>query len=123
MGQVSAPESHPPVCPAISTTSVQPASEGQDFEPGPADQERDSNGRQGRVEPAKPHRYDTCGKAFSETGSLAAHMRTHTGEKPHRCDTCGKAFPKSGNLAKHMRVHAGAFSRSDQLKMHARLHS
>ena len=97
--------SHPPVCPSISTTSVQPASEGHDFEPGPADQERDSNWRQGSVEAAKA-------RAARHSPSLA--------EKPHRCDTCGKAFPKSGNLAKHMRVHTGAFSWSDQLKMRNR---
>jgi hypothetical protein len=34
----------------------------------------------------------TCGKAFSRSGDLAAHMRTHSGGRPHVCETCGRAF-------------------------------
>ena len=55
----------------------------------------------------KPHVCDTCGKAFSQSGSLTTHIRTHTGEKPHVCDTCGKAFSRPSYLTTHMRTHSG----------------
>ena len=53
------------------------------------------------------HECSTCGKAFSQSGHLAVHMRVHSGERPYECSTCGKAFSRSGNLAVHMRVHSG----------------
>ena len=43
----------------------------------------------------------TCGNAFSQSGSLAVHMRSHSGDRPYACATCGKAFSTSGNLASH----------------------
>ena len=53
----------------------------------------------------KPHVCDTCGKAFSESGSLVVHIRSHSGEKPYACESCGKAFPSSSHLTVHLRTH------------------
>jgi hypothetical protein len=62
----------------------------------------------------KPHRSNTCGKAFSTSSHLVRHMGTHTGEKPHRCDTCGMAFSTSSHLATHAGVKGGPGPRQTQ---------
>lgn len=49
--------------------------------------------------------YRLCG-----SGSLAMHMKIHTGVKDHICPYCGKAFAAQSNLIIHKRTHTGNYS-------------
>ena len=55
------------------------------------------------------HKCDSCGKEFSQAGSLKIHINSvHNGQKDHKCDSCGKAFSGAGDLKKHINsVHRG----------------
>ena len=48
-----------------------------------------------------------CGKRFSRSDELQRHLRTHTGEKKFACSACGKRFTRSDHLAKHAKAHCG----------------
>ncbi|XP_014665553.1 PREDICTED: endothelial zinc finger protein induced by tumor necrosis factor alpha-like [Priapulus caudatus] len=83
-------------------------------------------------EPLRPYKCDLCPAAFTTSGSLTTHTRTHTGERPFTCALCKSSFIDRSTLTKHTRVHTGerpykcdvcdaAFTQSGNLLRHIRL--
>ncbi len=81
----------------------------------------------------RPFQCGLCGKIFTQSGSLRAHERIHTGERPYVCNLCGKSFHESGKLKRHQRTHTGEkpfaccwcgrkFAQNGTRKSHERTH-
>jgi len=77
-----------------------------------------------------------CGRQFRSASTLAAHVRTHTGERPYVCrvDGCSQRFAQHSTRAYHERTHSDAaphvctvcgrrFKHAPLLTIHARVHT
>ncbi|RKP00778.1 hypothetical protein CXG81DRAFT_7760, partial [Caulochytrium protostelioides] len=53
----------------------------------------------------KKHACATCGKAFSTSGHLSRHERTHTNIRPFKCPVsgCSSRFSRHDNMIQHYR--------------------
>ena len=55
----------------------------------------------------KKHVCKICGKRFTRSDYMNDHLLTHTGEKKYSCDICGKSFTQAGGVKRHLLTHTG----------------
>ena len=60
-------------------------------------------------EEQKNYKCESCGKSYTESGSLKKHIKIiHKGKRNYKCDSCGKSFTQSGSLKNHIKtIHDG----------------
>ena len=60
-------------------------------------------------ETKRNYKCDSCGKKFTQSGSLNTHIKTtHEELRNYKFDSCGKFFTQSGNMKEHTKiVHEG----------------
>jgi uncharacterized Zn-finger protein len=84
-------------------TTMPPARNAPRYSPGPYPipaNAVDSASKPDTAGPARNHPCPTCGKAFTTSGHLARHARTHTGERNYKCPFpgCTTACSRQDNL-------------------------
>ena len=68
---------------------------------------RHTNDRYYPSSTSRPYICTVCGANFMRSNTLKIHRRRHTGERPYLCPRlgCGRAFSESGNLKTHLKSH------------------
>jgi len=128
----TAPTAYPHILPS---PPVSPTTDNQTAKPEPVKKRRGRRTTYPKKVTIHTCPQDGCGKTYSKSSHLKAHLRSHTGEKPYKCPekSCGWRFARSDELTRHYRKHSGerpfacqlcerAFSRSDHLSLHMKRH-
>lgn len=50
--------------------------------------------------------WEDCDVSTSKRDHITSHLRVHVPLKPHKCETCKKAFKRPQDLKKHHKIHS-----------------